>query len=82
MVVVILLGGASTAVAYYANAFLWTVFMAMAIDSLLLARKAKRMITEKFGAPSKGTTFYVVMRALQLRPMRLPKAQVKRGTKL
>lgn len=82
MVLVILIGGASTTVAYYANTFLWTVFMAMAIDSLLLARKAKRMITAKYGSPDKGTSFYVIMRALQLRPMRLPKAQVKRGTKL
>lgn len=82
MIVVILLGGASTTIAVVANLSLWILLMAMIVDSLLLARKAKRLISKKYGAPERGTSWYVFMRALQLRPMRLPKAQVKRGTKL
>ena len=82
MLVVVILGGTNTTFALVANLALWCLLVAMIIDSLMLGKKAKRMIEAKYGKADRGTTWYVFMRALQLRPMRLPKAQVKRGSKL
>lgn len=56
-------------------------FLAIAlIDSIVAALLIRRKLTEKFGASAvqKGNGLYVGMRAMQLRPMRLPKPQVKR----
>lgn len=66
--------------------FITTVFLYLftfwvAVDSWLLARRIKRLVTEKFGEskvpPRIG--FYGVMRTFQLRRTRLPRPQVKRG---
>ena len=43
----------------------------------------RREITRRFpDAPLKGTTYYAVMRSLQMKFMRLPKAQVRIGQQL
>jgi hypothetical protein len=53
------------------------VIQSIAIFGMLIQRR----LTAKFGAEKmqKGNRWYTAMRALQLRPMRLPKPQVKRG---
>lgn len=50
------------------------------IDSLLLSRKVKRVVTEELpNATTRGLTGYSVMRAMSFRRGRMPKPQVNRG---
>lgn len=66
---------------FYAFAGLW-LFIIFAIgDMILLSARVKRKAAAKFGKDrlEKGHGWYAAMRALQMRFMRLPKAQVKRG---
>ncbi|MGV0110911.1 DUF3043 domain-containing protein [Arthrobacter sp. CP30] len=57
----------------------WVLIVAVVVDCVLLRRKLKKKLTEKFGSPNQGDLWYGVTRALQLRRLRLPKPQVKRG---
>jgi hypothetical protein len=53
------------------------------LDSLLLRFRLRRELKRRFPSEStKGTTFYALVRSLQLRFMRLPKPQVKLGQRL
>lgn len=70
-----------TPVAYWAFVGLW-IFIILAVgDMILLGNRVKRKVAAKFGAEKveKGLGWYAAMRALQMRFMRLPKPQVKRG---
>lgn len=58
---------------------LWGFFIVAILDSVLLSWLVKRRLAKKFGSAEKGVGFYAGMRALQLRVLRLPKPQVKRG---
>jgi hypothetical protein len=60
---------------------LWAFFLVAVIDVLILGALLKRKLTAKFGEGrvDGGFRWYAAMRALQLRPLRLPKPQVKRG---
>ena len=59
---------------------LWAFFLVAIIDVVVLGFIVKRKITAKFGADRvEKVRWYAAMRALQLRLMRLPKPQVKRG---
>ena len=60
---------------------LWAFFLIAVIDCIVAGMLIQRRLTTKFGAEKvqKGNRWYIAMRALQLRPMRLPKPQVKRG---
>ena len=60
---------------------LWGFFLIAVIDCIVAGVLIQRKLTAKFGAEKvqKGNRWYTAMRALQLRPMRLPKPQVKRG---
>lgn len=62
-------------------AVLWTFFIASVLDCVLLGFRLRKKLGAKFGAEKveKGIRWYAAMRALQLRIMRLPKPQVKRG---
>ncbi len=57
----------------------WVLIVAVIVDCILLRRKLKKKLTEKFGGPNQGDLWYGVTRALQLRRLRLPKPQVRRG---
>ena len=84
MLVVLILGwtGNST-VTSYANLAMLSVFLLIIVDLLRLRFRLKREITTRFpDASTKGTTYYAVARSMQMRFMRLPKAQVKVGQKL
>jgi hypothetical protein len=61
---------------------LWVFFFIAVVDCITVGYIIQRKLTAKFGADKlqKGNRWYTAMRALQLRPMRLPKPQVKRGT--
>lgn len=60
---------------------LWAFFFIAVADCIFLSFRVKNMIKKKFvvSEPQRGTSWYASMRALQLRVMRLPKPQVKRG---
>jgi hypothetical protein len=60
---------------------LWAFFIIAVIDCLVAGAIINRKLAAKFGADKlqRGNRWYIAMRALQLRPMRLPKPQVKRG---
>ena len=60
---------------------LWLFFIIAVIDGVILGLTVNRKLAQKFGAEhvQRGTRWYAAMRAMQLRVMRLPKPQVKRG---
>lgn len=64
-------------VAYY----LWLVaIVVVPVDLFLLGRRLKRQLRERFPDDShRGAVLYGVMRATQIRRLRLPKPQVKPG---
>jgi len=57
---------------------LWVFFFFAVGDAFLMSRKLSRLLQAKFGNVEKGVRWYASMRSLQMRPMRLPKAQVGR----
>jgi hypothetical protein len=68
-----------------ANALFAVMFLATAIDSLLISRTVKRLVKERF--PDTGERlgrlyFYAIMRAISFRFIRNPKPQVKIGAVL
>ncbi|MFT4028466.1 MAG: DUF3043 domain-containing protein [Protaetiibacter sp.] len=67
-------------VAVYALAGVWVVILFVVIDCLVLGRTLRKKLGEKYGVDKvEKVTWYASMRAVQLRPLRLPKPQVKRG---
>ena len=59
---------------------LWAFFLVAIIDVLVLGFIVTRKLSAKFGSDKvEKVRWYAAMRALQLRMMRLPKPQVKRG---
>ena len=59
---------------------LWAFFLVAIVDCVILGFTLTRKIEAKFGADrAEKVRWYAAMRALQLRVMRLPKPQVKRG---
>ena len=59
---------------------LWAFFLVAVADVVLLGFILQRKLAAKFGADKvERVRWYAAMRALQLRPLRLPKPQVKRG---
>jgi hypothetical protein len=57
----------------------WVLLGLVAVDAFILGRQLKSRLVAKFGEVERGAIWYGVMRGLQLRRMRLPKPQVKRG---
>lgn len=59
---------------------LWAFFLVAVLDSTLLGFIVRRKLAKKFGADKvEKVRWYAAMRSLQLRILRLPKPQVKRG---
>lgn len=59
---------------------LWAFFLVAVLDSVILGFIVRRKLTQKFGADKvEKVRWYAAMRSLQLRVLRLPKPQVKRG---
>jgi hypothetical protein len=63
---------------------MWTLFIIIGIDAFFIGRRVNRKLEDKFGKGKveKGVRWYSAMRSIQMRPMRLPKPQVKRGDKV
>jgi hypothetical protein len=70
---------AQTAAASYALLFVWVFVALFVLDCVVLWFSMRRRLTAKFGEFQRGTFFYILTRAWQLRFLRLPKPQVKRG---
>lgn len=59
------------------------LLLVIIVDCILLRFRLRRELKRRFPeADHKGTTFYALVRALQIRFLRLPKAQVKLGERL
>ena len=59
---------------------LWAFFLVAVADVVILGVILTRKVKAKFGeGKAERVRWYAAMRALQLRPLRLPKPQVKRG---
>jgi hypothetical protein len=71
------------AVQYYAFIGLWIFILFVVGDMIITSITVKRKVKEKFGADKleKGLGWYGAMRMVQMRFLRLPKPQVKRGHK-
>lgn len=57
---------------------LWAFFFVALTDVMILGVQLRKRVTAKFGSVDKGVRWYAGMRSLQMRPLRLPKPQVKR----
>ncbi|SFR77980.1 Protein of unknown function [Agromyces sp. CF514] len=58
---------------------LWSFFLVAVIDVIILGAVLSRKLRERYGDKVEKVRWYAAMRALQLRVLRLPKPQVKRG---
>ncbi len=58
---------------------LYSVMLAVIVDSVFLRRRLKRELEARFGDKAHGAAGYGMIRALQYRRFRLPRAQVARG---
>jgi hypothetical protein len=84
LVVTMVLGySGNSALASFGNALLFGSILLVVLDMLLLRHRLRRQLGARFPeAPLKGTTYYAVTRAMQMKFMRLPKPQVKIGQEL
>ncbi|MDA8777110.1 DUF3043 domain-containing protein [Pontimonas sp.] len=62
---------------------LWAFFLITIVDAFFVGNAVRKGLRAKFGEDKvqTGVRWYAAMRALQMRGLRLPKAQVKRGEK-
>ncbi|MDT0157511.1 DUF3043 domain-containing protein [Microbacterium sp. ARD32] len=60
---------------------LWGYILLAVVDMVLLSTRVKKKVAARFGPErrERGLGWYAAMRAMQMRFMRLPKPQVKRG---
>jgi hypothetical protein len=84
LIVTMILGYSGNAyLAGVGNTVLLGTLLLVVVDMVMLRFRLRRELTRRFPSePVKGTTYYAVMRAMQMKFMRLPKAQVKIGQKL
>lgn len=84
LIVTLILGYSGSAyLANMGNLILMGTMLLVVLDMLFLRFRLRRELARRFpDEPVKGTTYYAVMRALQMKFMRLPKAQVKIGQSL
>src|SRR5699024_5747728 len=71
----------STEIAYWSFVALWGFIIVAVLEMVVLAWRVKKKVAAKCGEDrrEKGLGWYAAMRSLQMRFMRLPKPQVKRG---
>jgi Protein of unknown function (DUF3043) len=84
MVVVLVLGwSGSPALASFANATLLAVLLVIVVEVVRMRSRLRKELQQRFpDQPQNGTVYYAVMRSLQMRFMRMPRAQVKIGQQL
>ncbi|MEO7352374.1 MAG: DUF3043 domain-containing protein [Marmoricola sp.] len=80
VVIMVLQYSGSKQLLAFSNALWTTTLLVVALDTVWLMIRMKRALRAKFPDESlKGTTFYTILRVLQLRWLRMPKPQVKIG---
>lgn len=81
IMVIVLILSAVPAVAGIAFIVIWAFVLVAVIDSLLVGQRIRSKLAAKYGADQveAGLRWYAAMRAFQLKIMRMPKPQVKRG---
>ncbi|MET0479763.1 MAG: DUF3043 domain-containing protein [Mycetocola sp.] len=81
MFLVIILTLFPATIQVYAMLLLWVFFGVAVLDAIWLGIQVKKKLAAKFGEASveRGVRWYAAMRAFQMRVLRLPKPQVKRG---
>jgi hypothetical protein len=68
---------------YLSQVLLLSIALSAAVTSWLLVRRFKRLLADRLpDEPTRGIGRYIVMRSWQMRRLRLPKPQVKVGTKV
>jgi Flp pilus assembly protein TadB len=84
MVIVLILGwSGNAALASFANASLLAVLVVIVVEVVRMRLRLRKEMAQRFpDQPTNGVTYYAVMRALQMRFMRMPKSQVKIGQQL
>jgi hypothetical protein len=61
---------------------MYVVILILIVDMFITWKMLKRAVIRKFGEVERGVLWYGTFRTIQMRFMRQPKAQVKRGAKL
>ena len=66
------------------NLLFYVLLLAVVLDSWLLSRKVRTILTERFPKDPirKGTSMYAIMRSLSIRRLRIPAPRVKLGQKV
>ena len=84
MIVVLVLGySGNPTLANISNTVLFGMFILIIFDIVMLRFRLRRELARRFPDQStKGTTYYAISRAMQMKFMRLPKPQVKIGQPL
>lgn len=84
LVVTMVLGySGSASLASFGNALLFGSVLLVVVDMLVLRFRLRRQLAARFPEESpKGTTYYAITRAMQMKFMRLPKPKVKIGQEL
>jgi Protein of unknown function (DUF3043) len=83
VVLVILLIVPSTTTKYIFDVAVIGVVVLMLAEGWLVGTRVKRLAAERFpGQSTQGLMLYTIMRGIQLRRLRMPKPQVKRGDKV
>lgn len=57
---------------------MWAYLAVVLADCYIMTFLLRRRLRDKYGQVERGTSWYASMRAIQLRPMRMPKPQVRR----
>ena len=81
MLVVLITTFLPNPIPFYGIAVMWTFVALSILDMVFMNFRIGKKLRGKFGADQVqgGWRWYAAMRALQFRPLRLPKPQVKRG---
>jgi hypothetical protein len=84
LIVTMVLGYSGNArLAGIGNTILVGTMLLVVVDMLVMRRRLRKELARRFpDVDPKGTTYYTIMRSLQMKFMRLPKARVKIGQEL
>jgi hypothetical protein len=81
LLVVVIIGTFVESIAAYVIIGVYSVIVVLIIEAIIVTTIIRRKLAAKFGKDKleRGLTLYGVMRMIQMRVLRLPKPQVKRG---
>jgi hypothetical protein len=81
LLVVVIIGTFFESIAVYVFIGVYSIFAVVVGEAIIVSVLLRRKLAAKFGAGKveRGVAWYAAMRMVQLRVLRLPKPQVKRG---